>query len=164
MDPSRRITIKTYDDGERFSIRVIILPIRAGLATENTLFQVLDIEMNCNMILGCPWIHAMKAVPSTYHQCLNFSYNNVEVTIPSDPDPFQFYANLRGTTVYQVPTNQAINPLYSSKYVDSSTLTPAFKGKLKIEDQGCGEYSTSHAFHIGKLPLSPKSYGKPQLL
>ncbi len=22
----------------------------------------------------------------------------------------------------------------------------------------------SHAFHIGKLPLSPKSYGKPQLM
>ena len=117
--------------------------------------------MNYNMILGHPWIHAMKAVPSTYDQCLKFSYNNVEVTIPGDPDPFQFCANLRGTTAYQVPTNQATNPIESSKYVDPSALTTAFKGKLKIADQGCGEYSMSHAFHIGKLPLPLKSYGKP---
>ena len=52
VDSSRRIIIKAYDDGERFSKGVIILPIRIGLATENTLFQVLDIDMNCNMILG----------------------------------------------------------------------------------------------------------------
>ena len=67
VDPSRRITIKAYDDGEHFSIGVIVLPIIFGPTTENTLFQVLDIEMNYNMKLGHPWIHAMKAVPSTYH-------------------------------------------------------------------------------------------------
>lgn len=59
VDASHRITIKAYDDGERFSKGVIILPVRVGPAIENTLFQVLDIEMNCNMILGHPWIHAM---------------------------------------------------------------------------------------------------------
>ena len=35
---------------------------------------------------------------------------------------------------------------------------------MKIIDIGCGEYLMSQAFHIGKLPLSPKSYGKPQSL
>ena len=111
--------------------------------------------MNCNMILGCPWIHAMKEVPSTYHEFLNFSYNNIEVTIHNDLDIFQFYFNLRETTTYQILTNNVENPLESSKYVDPSTLMPAFKGKLKIEDQGCSEHSMSHGFHIGKLPLSP---------
>lgn len=67
MDLSYRITIKAYDDGERFSKGIIILPIRVGPTTKNTLLQVLDINMNCNMILGFPWIHAMKVVPSTYH-------------------------------------------------------------------------------------------------
>ena len=88
VDPSRRITIKAYDDSECFSKGIIMLLVRVGLATKDTLFHVLDIEMNCNMILGCPWLHAMKAVPSTYHQCLKFSYHNIEVTIPGDPDPF----------------------------------------------------------------------------
>ena len=73
MDPSHRITIKSNDDGERFSKGIIILPVRVGPATKNTLFHVLDIEMNCNMILGHPWLHTMKEIPSTYHQYMKFS-------------------------------------------------------------------------------------------
>ena len=38
LDSSRIITIKAYDDGECFSKGVIILPVRIGLAIENTLF------------------------------------------------------------------------------------------------------------------------------
>ena len=116
------------------------------------------------MILGHPWIHAMKAFPSTYHQCVNFSYNGAKFTILGNLDPFQFCDNLVGTTRYQVPINSEENPLYSSKYVDPTQLTTKIKGKFKIKDQGCGEYSMSQAFHIRKLPLSPKSYGKPQLM
>ena len=56
VDSSCRITIKAYDDGEHFSKGVSILPIRFGPAVENILFQVLDIDMNCNMTLGHPWI------------------------------------------------------------------------------------------------------------
>ena len=52
VDSSHKINIKAYDDGENFSKGVIILPIRVRLAIENTLFKVLDIDMNCNMILG----------------------------------------------------------------------------------------------------------------
>ena len=46
VDPYCRITIKAYDDGEYFSMGVIILPIRASPTTKYTLFHVLDIEMN----------------------------------------------------------------------------------------------------------------------
>lgn len=38
VDPSCRITIKYYDDGEHFSKGVNILPIRFGPATENIIF------------------------------------------------------------------------------------------------------------------------------
>ena len=48
--------------------------------------------------------------------------------------------------------------------MDPDQLKTIVKGKIKIEDQGFGEYSMSQAFHIGKLPLSPKSYGRPQLM
>ena len=92
--------------------------------------------MNCNMILGHPWIHAMKVVPSTYHQCLKFSYNNVEVTILGDPDPFQFCANLRDATTYQVPANNEAQLIDSSKYVDADMLLSKAKEKMKIEDNG----------------------------
>ena len=85
----------------------------------------------------------MKVVPSTYHQFVKFSYNCVKFTILGDLDPFQFCASLRGTTAYQVPVNSEATPISSSKYVDPNQLRIAIKGKIKIEDQGCGVYSMS---------------------
>lgn len=35
-------------------------------------FLVLDNLPVFNIILGRPWIHIMKAVPLTYHQCIRF--------------------------------------------------------------------------------------------
>ncbi|KAF8115376.1 hypothetical protein N665_0028s0038 [Sinapis alba] len=35
-------------------------------------FSVIDTETQYNAILGTPWLHLMKAVPSTYHQCVKF--------------------------------------------------------------------------------------------
>ncbi|XP_076897154.1 uncharacterized protein LOC143550382 [Bidens hawaiensis] len=33
-------------------------------------FCVIDVLTSFNVILGRPWIHEMKAAPSTYHQCI----------------------------------------------------------------------------------------------
>ena len=84
------------------------------------------------MILGHPWVHVMKVVPSTYHQCVKLSYNGNKDTIPGDLDPFQFYISLRGTTAYQVPINSEARPLDSSKYIDPDQLRTAVKEKFKI--------------------------------
>ncbi|KAF8100709.1 hypothetical protein N665_0218s0047 [Sinapis alba] len=35
-------------------------------------FSVIDTETQYNAILGTSWLHLMKAVPSTYHQCVKF--------------------------------------------------------------------------------------------
>ncbi|KAF8094460.1 hypothetical protein N665_0362s0003 [Sinapis alba] len=35
-------------------------------------FSVIDTETQYNAILRTPWLHLMKAVPSTYHQCVKF--------------------------------------------------------------------------------------------
>jgi len=32
----------------------------------------------------------MQAVPSTYHQCLKFPFQGMEVTIQVDPQPFEY--------------------------------------------------------------------------
>ncbi|XP_019250960.1 PREDICTED: uncharacterized protein LOC109229866 [Nicotiana attenuata] len=39
---------------------------------KTTLFEVVDGDMGYNIILGRPWLHEMKDVPSTYHQLLKF--------------------------------------------------------------------------------------------
>ena len=38
----------------------------------NINFVVLDSPSAYNMILGRPWIHKMRAVPSTFHQVIVF--------------------------------------------------------------------------------------------
>ena len=50
----------------------IKLPVYAAGVNKLTTFLVLDCPSAYNIILGRPWIHCMKAVPSTYHQCIRF--------------------------------------------------------------------------------------------
>ncbi|XP_070034681.1 uncharacterized protein [Nicotiana tomentosiformis] len=50
----------------------IVLPTYAEGVTKFTLFEVVDGDMDYNVILGRPWIHEMKVVPSTYHQFQKF--------------------------------------------------------------------------------------------
>ncbi|KAM0050395.1 putative aspartic peptidase domain superfamily [Helianthus debilis subsp. tardiflorus] len=47
-------------------------------------FCVIDCLSCCNVILGRPWIHDMKAVPSTYHQCVKLPSPWGIVKIDSD--------------------------------------------------------------------------------
>ena len=73
IDPKKKITIKAYDDEERASKGVIVLPIRVGPMQKETTCQVLDLKLTYNIMLGRPCIHEMQVVPSTYHQCLKIS-------------------------------------------------------------------------------------------
>ncbi|XP_024004920.1 uncharacterized protein LOC112082059 [Eutrema salsugineum] len=50
----------------------IRLPVVAGGVTRIVKFCVTDHPAIYNVIMGTPWINAMRAVPSTYHLCLKF--------------------------------------------------------------------------------------------
>ncbi|XP_060216749.1 uncharacterized protein LOC132644190 [Lycium barbarum] len=50
----------------------ITLPINKPETTQQTKFYVIEGDMGYNALLGRPWIHLMKAVPSTMHQALKF--------------------------------------------------------------------------------------------
>ncbi|XP_016452361.1 uncharacterized protein LOC107776920 [Nicotiana tabacum] len=48
----------------------ILLPTNTEGVTKTTLFEVVDDDMGYNIILGRPWLHEIKDLPSTYHQLL----------------------------------------------------------------------------------------------
>ena len=50
----------------------IAFPVRAGPVTQQVLFSVVEDLGPYNAILGRAWLHAMKAVPSTYHQTISY--------------------------------------------------------------------------------------------
>uniref|UniRef100_A0A0D3A1A5 Peptidase A2 domain-containing protein n=3 Tax=Brassica TaxID=3705 RepID=A0A0D3A1A5_BRAOL len=63
------------------SLGTIKLPIIAGGVMKMTNFIVVDKPSPFHAILGRPWIHKMKAVASTYHQCVKFPTTNGIATI-----------------------------------------------------------------------------------
>ncbi|XP_070029955.1 uncharacterized protein [Nicotiana sylvestris] len=50
----------------------IILPINVVGTIQNTKFHVIEGDMRYNALLGKPWIHSIRAVPSTLHQIMKF--------------------------------------------------------------------------------------------
>ncbi|XP_019231786.1 PREDICTED: uncharacterized protein LOC109212591 [Nicotiana attenuata] len=50
----------------------IIISIGMSGTTHNTEFQVINGDMKYNALLGRPWIHNIRAVPSTLHQVIRF--------------------------------------------------------------------------------------------
>ncbi|KAG7559469.1 Retrotransposon gag domain [Arabidopsis thaliana x Arabidopsis arenosa] len=54
------------------SLGNIKLPVLAAGVPKIVGFIVFDRPTAYNIILGTPWIYQMKAIPSTYHQCVKF--------------------------------------------------------------------------------------------
>ena len=50
----------------------IALPVKAGLVIQQVLFSVVKDLGPYNAFVGRAWLHAMKAVPSTYHQTMSY--------------------------------------------------------------------------------------------
>ena len=162
-----------------------MLPLKAGSVVINTKCHVLDLDFPYNILLGRPWIHTLKVVPSTYHQCLKFPHQGREVTILGDPTPFEFCRRLEGTPENLCPISELSTVIPKPHVIKetSSTTVPEVvhessnsrKGKEKVEDAkvstagkkttftdlGMGEYKFENALCVGQLPLSPHSLGKP---
>ncbi|XP_021857261.2 uncharacterized protein [Spinacia oleracea] len=69
----RRSTVLVGFSGESLrTVGEISLPTYAEGVNVMTKFNVVDCSSTYNVILGRPWIHKMKAVPSTYHQSIKF--------------------------------------------------------------------------------------------
>ncbi|XP_070029577.1 uncharacterized protein [Nicotiana sylvestris] len=60
-------TLSGFDNSSVLMKREVTLTIFAEGVVKDTKFQVVDIEMAYNMVLGRPWIHEMDVVLSTLH-------------------------------------------------------------------------------------------------
>lgn len=68
--------IFVYDQSRRSILGKIHLNVTLGPAIVLTEFCVLSVVANCDLILGRPWLNAMKAVSLTRHQCLKFQHGS----------------------------------------------------------------------------------------
>ena len=75
----------TRFNGSRTSfLGEIILLVIVGPVTIFVLFCVIMDSCPLNIIVGRAWIHAMKVVPSTYHQTMSFLMPHGQINLKSD--------------------------------------------------------------------------------
>ncbi|XP_070005357.1 uncharacterized protein [Nicotiana sylvestris] len=65
-------TLSGFDNSSVVTKGEVILTTFVEGVVKYTKFQVVEMDMTYNMILGRPWIHEMDVVPSTLHQVIKF--------------------------------------------------------------------------------------------
>ncbi|PIN13722.1 hypothetical protein CDL12_13655 [Handroanthus impetiginosus] len=71
LSPSR-LTIQGFNqDGQR-AIGMIRLNLMIGELKVSTLFHVIDARTFYYLLLGRPWLHENRVIPSTLHQCFKY--------------------------------------------------------------------------------------------
>ncbi|XP_074277213.1 uncharacterized protein LOC141600856 [Silene latifolia] len=69
---TKEVPLVGFSGETKHSLGEIVIPTYAKGVNKQVRYLVIDGPSTYNVILGRPWIHEMKAVPSTYHQCLKF--------------------------------------------------------------------------------------------
>ncbi|XP_070023286.1 uncharacterized protein [Nicotiana sylvestris] len=75
------ICVRGIDGGGKDSVDDIVLKLKIGPVEFTMEFQVLDVAISYNLLLGRHWIHAAKPVPSTLHQMVKFEWDRKEIVV-----------------------------------------------------------------------------------
>ena len=70
-----------FNGATTLKVGYIAFPVRVGPVTQQVMFSMVEYLGPYNAILGWAWLHAMKAVPSTYHQTISYmtAYGQVDL-------------------------------------------------------------------------------------
>nr|XP_009768460.1 PREDICTED: uncharacterized protein LOC104219470 [Nicotiana sylvestris] len=68
------ITLTRFNNVVERTSGEIMLPILDGGVTLETTFHVMNQDTTYNAIIGQPWIHTMRAIPSILYQVIKFPY------------------------------------------------------------------------------------------
>ncbi|XP_070032659.1 uncharacterized protein [Nicotiana tomentosiformis] len=82
------VMIQRFNQGGQRAVGMITFRITIEDMQSSALLHMIDAKTSYCILLGRPWIHENKVVPSTYHQCLNYYKGEVEKKIVADDEPF----------------------------------------------------------------------------
>ncbi|XP_019239986.1 PREDICTED: uncharacterized protein LOC109219980 [Nicotiana attenuata] len=80
------VCVRAFDGVKRDTIREIYLILTIGPVDFEVTFQILDMDTSYNFLLGRPWVHAARVVPSTLHQIVKFEYENQEIVVREEDE------------------------------------------------------------------------------
>ncbi|XP_070008397.1 uncharacterized protein [Nicotiana sylvestris] len=61
------VCVRGFDGGGKDCVGDIMIELSIGPVKFTMEFQVLDVFVSYNLLLGRPWIHTTKAIPSSLH-------------------------------------------------------------------------------------------------
>ena len=140
---------KGDQDGQR-AIGIIRLDLRIDEMRSSASFHIIDAKTTYNMLLGRPWIHDNRVIPSTLHQCFKYCQDNVVKKVIADDKPFgeaesymadaKFYLASKGSQSPTPPSTleiqKKVSELRTSKD-DTVTMEDANDGgDWKIKNDG----------------------------
>ena len=73
--------LSRFNGATTLTVGDIAFPVRAGPVTRQILFSVVEDLGPYNAILGQTWLHAIKAIPSTYHQTISYLTGSGQVDL-----------------------------------------------------------------------------------
>lgn len=98
----------------------IQLWLRVGPIASLTRFYVVRREVTYHILLGQPWLHKHRLIPSTYHQCVKGRLNGRTIWIVANQSPFeQVEAHLVETIFYNewAPSREILVSKPSSTFI-----------------------------------------------
>ena len=75
------LVIRVYDDNTRSVEGTFVAPVKISPIEAVMEFTVLDIPVTYDLLLGRPWYHTLRGVPSTVHQKVKFLLDGEVITI-----------------------------------------------------------------------------------
>nr|KYP34949.1 hypothetical protein KK1_044041 [Cajanus cajan] len=110
MKPSSMI-VRAFDGSRREIIGEIEIHVQIGPFTFNITFQVMDIKPTYSCLLGRPWIHSARVVPSYLHQKLKFIVEDKLVIVLGEED---MLVNYHTPTRYIEAAEEALETSFQS--------------------------------------------------
>ncbi|XP_027768526.1 uncharacterized protein LOC114074739 [Solanum pennellii] len=81
------LTVKCEENcAKRDTLGEIYLIVTIGSAEFGITFKVIDMDTSYNLLLGRPWIHMSRVVPSTLHQVVKFEHDKQEIIVHGEDD------------------------------------------------------------------------------
>ncbi|XP_070053934.1 uncharacterized protein [Nicotiana tomentosiformis] len=80
------VCVRGFDGGGKNSVGDIMLKLTIGPVEFTMEFQVLDVSVSYNLLLGRPWIYAAKAIPSSLHQMVKLEWDRQDIVVHGDED------------------------------------------------------------------------------
>ncbi|XP_070049510.1 uncharacterized protein [Nicotiana tomentosiformis] len=128
------VCVRGFDGGGKDFVGDIMLELSIGPVEFTMEFQVLDVAVSYNLLLGRPWIHAAKAIPSSMHQMVKFKWDRQEIVVHGDKNlsayhdtivPFIEVEDDKGPWVYQTFETVSVEKIPEGECIPGPKLPSA---------------------------------------